>query len=411
MPWSDVRHKFKKGGVQEFAERMCQYARENRWSKNSRSSYKTAHNSWLEFCRVAEVNPTCRHANGRMWSVQETVAHVNTYVAIQCGMRSMHPASIRKTYLPGIVATFEIRREVNNFENAVAQKDVKLILEGCEKMYLKMHPVAETVKIAFGMDLALCSKETMKTMGTFREDPRHMDLKQKRMFVVMCVGIYFMLRKSEHISKKDGSPAGLKRAKVTFLDYNNRPIPYERIGKPGYRAKKVCIPTDFSKTDFSGFGRRPWHVRQEDVRKKDVCIVQILEDWIATTRDMYGAKAEDELYDVPGIEKVTAYRLHQVMRSAVRSYTGDVPIGRIATSHSLRYGGATMMAAAGFPQYLIAHYGGWKADSEALKKYVRPSDESIERVSRYMTDVALAQPSRHYINDAIAVYQSRKSSK
>ena len=360
---------------------------------------------------MAEVNPTCRHANGRMWSVQETVAHVNTYVAIQCGMRGMHPASIRKTYLPGIVATFEIRREVNNFENAVAQKDVKLILEGCEKMYLKMHPVAETVKIAFGMDLALCSKETMKTMGTFREDPRHMDLKQKRMFVVMCVGIYFMLRKSEHISKKDGSPAGLKRAKVTFLDYNNRPIPYERIGKPGYRAKKVCIPTDFSKTDFSGFGRRPWHVRQEDVRKKDVCIVQILEDWIATTRDMYGAKAEDELYDVPGIEKVTAYRLQQVMRSAVRSYTGDVPIGRIATSHSLRYGGATMMAAAGFPQYLIAHYGGWKADSEALKKYVRPSDESIERVSRYMTDMALAQPSRHYINDAIAVYQSRKASK
>ena len=121
---------------------------------------------------------------------------------------------------------------------------------------------------------------------------------------------------------------------------------------------------------------------------------------------MYGAKAEDELYDVPGIERVTAYRLHQVMRDAVRAYAGDVPIGRIATSHSLRYGGATMMASAGFPQYLIAHYGGWTADSEALKRYVRPSDESIERVSRYMTDMALAQPSRLYIDDAITVHQS-----
>jgi hypothetical protein len=54
-----------------------------------------------------------------------------------------------------------------------------------------------------------------------------------------------------------------------------------------------------------------------------------------------------------------------------------------------------MMAAAGFPQYLIAHYGGWRADSEALRRYIVPSDESIARVSKYMTDMALAQPSRH----------------
>jgi hypothetical protein len=362
----------------------------------------------VKFCEVAKVDPDCKHANGRLWSVPETIAHVNTFIAVQCFMRSMHPASLRKTYLPGIKAMFAILQQKNNFENAIGSADVKLVLQGCEKVYLRMHPVAEVLKIAFGMDLALCSKSTMKRMNTFKEAGAYMELKQKRMFVVMCVGIYFMLRKSEHISKKDGSPAGLKRNKITFLDYNNRPIPYHCVGKRGYKAKKVCIPTDFSKTDYSGFGRRPWHTRQEEPEKKEVCIVQILEDWIATTRDRYGAKEEDELYDVPGIERVTAYRLHQVMRDAVRSYTGDVPIGRIATTHSLRYGGATMMAAAGFPQYLIAHYGGWRADSEALRRYIVPSDESIARVSKYMTDMALAQPSRHYIDDAIALYQSRK---
>jgi hypothetical protein len=120
----------------------------------------------------------------------------------------------------------------------------------------------------------------------------------------------------------------------------------------------------FLEDRFFGFGRRPWHISQEDPRKKDVCIVQILEGWIAMTRDEYGTRVEDELYAAPGSEKVTAYRLHQIMRDAVRAYAGDVSIGRIATSHSLRYGGATMMAAAGFPQYLIAHYGGWTADSK-----------------------------------------------
>ena len=37
-----------------------------------------------------------------------------------------------------------------------------------------------------------------------------------------------------------------------------------------------------------------------------------------------------------------------------------------------------------------------------------PSDESNERMSKYLTDMALLQPSRHYIDDAIALYQSRK---
>ena len=60
-----------------------------------------------------------------------------------------------------------------------------------------------------------------------------------------------------------------------------------------------------------------------------------------------------------------------------------------------------MLAAAGFPQYLIAHYGGWKPGSASLERYARPSEESIRRVSEYMTAVALVNPSRHYIQDLI----------
>ena len=66
-----------------------------------------------------------------------------------------------------------------------------------------------------------------------------------------------------------------------------------------------------------------------------------------------------------------------------------------------------MLAGAGFPQYLIAHYGGWTTDSQALKRYVVPSEESIQRVSSYMTSMALGSPSKHYIEDAIAVWDER----
>ena len=49
-----------------------------------------------------------------------------------------------------------------------------------------------------------------------------------------------------------------------------------------------------------------------------------------------------------------------------------------------------------------AHYGGWTADSESLKRYIVPSVESIERVSYYMAKMALERPSEHYLFDAIA---------
>jgi len=72
----------------------------------------------------------------------------------------------------------------------------------------------------------------------------------------------------------------------------------QRIGRGSDDCRGVdCGSDDYlpSWLDYSGFGRRPWHIRQEEPEKKEVCIVKILEDWIATTRDGYRAKEEDEL--------------------------------------------------------------------------------------------------------------------
>jgi len=77
------------------------------------------------------------------------------------------------------------------------------------------------------------------------------------MSCVMAVGINFMFRKGEHICKKNGTPAGLTRNNITFLDYSGHVIPYQLIGAEGYTARKMTINTLFSKTDHSGFGRRP----------------------------------------------------------------------------------------------------------------------------------------------------------
>ena len=127
---------------------------------------------------------------------------------------------------------------------------------------------------------------------------------------------------------------------------------------------------------------------------------------MSLTRDVFGSTEGDGLYHVPGFVDPDMGTLHAVMGATVRSL-GVAGYDMNVTSHSLRYGGATMMAAAGFPQYLIAHYGGWKANSRSLERYARPSDESIQRVSEYMTKMSYQSPSRHYIQDLIARQRGR----
>ena len=172
----------------------------------------------------------------------------------------------------------------------------------------------------------------------------------------MAVGIFFMLRRSEHLVglQRKGSPR-LTRRLVVFYDAKNRKIPYSEVGGR-VKAQKVALNIAFSKTDHSGFGRRTYHMRQGD-KLRDVCIVSILEEWIKMTRDKYKATLDQPLYHIPGLPDLTLEVLHRIMTDTVKSL-GVEDKGIRATSHSLRYGGATMLAAAGFPEYLIAPYGG-----------------------------------------------------
>jgi hypothetical protein len=302
----------------------------------------------------------------------------------------MSPDSIRRTYLPGIAGAFDQLREENRFRSCANSKEIKLLTKGFQRFYDKRNPKSGRIKTSFGMDLDLKSKRIMmsKAVGPVAITQAN------RLFTCMAVGIYFMLRRSEHIHSAGGTATPVHRRNLTFFDKQNQVIPYERIGK--VKAEIVTLNVEFSKTDSSGFGRRVSHIRQDD---EGVCIVSILEKYIATTRDQYGAKESDLLYKIRGVPDLTLPSLHEAMQSAVKALNiaAFVPA---TTSHSLRYGGATMMAAAGFPQYLIAHYGGWTEGSKSLRTYTKPSIQMLMSVSSHMARMARAGTSQQFINDA-----------
>ena len=197
----------------------------------------------------------------------------------------------------------------------------------------------------------------MNRKNTFSEyGPAGQRICQLRAFVAQAFAICFLLRKSEHIPVPPGAVKGtaitLTRKHITFFDKHENAIPYGHVGS--ILAMSVAVNIPYSKTDARGFGRINRHARQPEGSAVD--IVVILEHWICDTRDNYGTGEHESIYAINSrFATFTVDTLHKVMQLTLDDL--GIP-GLRATSHKCRYGGASMLAAAGFPHYVIAMYGG-----------------------------------------------------
>jgi hypothetical protein len=336
------------------------------------------------------------------FSYDDTVDALANYVVVQCGIRKLNPDSVTRTYLPGIAAAFELRNCKNKIRHAVNNRELKLLAKGFQRQYDKYKPKSGRTKIAFGIDMAKRAKTLMNEQNCFgHHNQRSAQMLRQRVYTCMAVGIFFMLRCSEHIKLSRSEKLPLSRRHIIFFDESEKVISYNNIGRK--KAQSVSINVEFSKTDASGFGRRLTHTRQESYHES--CVVCLLEQWFILTRDIYGATDDLGVYEVPGFGSLELHVLHDIMSKTVAVY--DIPTAK-ATSHSLRYGGATMMAAAGFPQYLIAHYGGWTEGSKSLRIYAKPSKEMLERVSSTVVQMADKEPSMMFIRDSLILKHAEK---
>ena len=144
-------------------------------------------------------------------------------------------------------------------------------------------------------------------------------------------------------------------------------------------AKSVEILVPRSKTDQFGYGRVVRHTRVTGPN----CIVKELERWVTHCRDSLGARETDGLFCVGTVPIVTDNDVAAAMKKIV------VHLGWSASkisAHSLRYGGATMLAAAGLPQYVIEYFGGWAEGSKSAKFYMQVSGRSVADVSAVMSE-------------------------
>jgi hypothetical protein len=110
-----------------------------------------------------------------------------------------------------------------------------------------------------------------------------------------------------------------------------------------------------------------------------------------------GAGRESHLFESFGTTLATDESIADAMKAIVRYL--DLGDDRIS-AHSLRYGGATMLASAGLPSYIITYFGGWAEGSSMIRRYAQIGGEAVDNVSSIMSkayDQPLAE-SRTRIN-------------
>jgi hypothetical protein len=300
-----------------------------------------------------------------------------------------------------VATTFDLEGIKNQFGAVIQSRSISLLLKGLINIHHKAEPKALRTKIAFGLDLAIKARNSMELENRFesRWPPLVAKVMRDRIFLCMAVGIFFMLRKSEHMIDGGVLPT-LTRQAIAFIDQNNRPIPYALVNHPGYLADRVFLIIQYSKKDAHGYGRRLVHMRQGP-QHRDVCIVQLLERWIGETRDKFYALPTDHIYHVPNVACMKVQDVVDEMKRVTTKLGVPIDSKNKTSSHSLRYGGATMMAAAGFPQYLVAQYGGWSETSDSLKLYTKLPLPIVNQVSMHMVKMASTNCSEPFIQDSL----------
>ena len=376
------------------------------------ASFKTYDSAWHSWQRCADfygfnvdlMAPDGKTPDGKIPLPLATCANlIDLYIGFECGLRQIKPTSIARTYIPGISKHFVIHSIRNHFKAAAYDDSTQTLLDGYIRIWNEKFPEGQKAKIPFTLVLALEAERLLKAgsiafAGFATTGPTaRAAIDAMRLTCALLFGIFFLLRKGEFLPPSDNQRSAhhpLLRRHLRFLDVDHNEIPYHCVGIT--RASWLTITIEFSKTDQSGCGRIVTH--HIDVDNPLSCIVQRMEAYIALSR-LFGATSDLPLFDIPGFSCLTSYIITALMRRTCQVL--GLPFDRIS-AHSLRYGGATTLAAAGFPEYVIAFYGGWVQGSRAMRKYIKPTPAIIKRVSLHMTQASASLTVQQTVNQILA---------
>ena len=305
-------------------------------------------------------------------AVHQVTNIILSYIGFEIGIRQMSPLSIKQSYLSHVINHFTINRIENHFGYARTSQIVKLTLAGYVKIHHKMNPISGARKFAFTIELVSYLEDAL---NKFKPQWMEQAIAISALSLAMEFGIYFLLRKSEYLPAGSLS-SGLSWKDITFFDDAGLKVQWDKISQHSVKSIQINIGT--SKTDQNGIGRIVKHFRMDGPN----CIVRKTATWARVCRKRLGMIESDFLFGIIGEKPIINSNTVAGAMKAIVKFLGWKP--EKISPHSLRYGGATMLAAAGLPQYVIEYFGGWAAGSKSLKVYAQLGSVAVSNVSKIM---------------------------
>jgi hypothetical protein len=303
---------------------------------------------------------------------------MSKYVCNEVLVRGLSPDSITGSYLTHIKNSFDITGIENHFAAVLISPIFKLSIRGVKRIHSEKNPEGGVKKIAFTLELVKYMDAALPpvphSIDSWKES-----LRRRALVVGLELGIYYLLRRSEFLPCRTSShevSRGIRWRDIKFLDIEGRSIEFNCVSLANAVSASVTVVK--SKMDQFGKGRTRTHKKQIPGH----CIVAVLVSWLLVSKS-HGTGPEGYVFERAGIPIISDDDINAVMKG-IAKFAGLT--SNKTSTHSLRYGGATLLAAAGIPAYAITHFGGWAEGSKMINQYIQLGGQMTDDVSRAMSE-------------------------
>jgi len=244
-------------------------------------------------------------------------------------------------------------------------------------IYRRDNPVAGKRALPF-----TCDKLVFAELKCFNTDSP-----ADRAFLTACkFAVVCMARVSEYLPGKPGVEHWLRSDDVSFSVQDGRIIPSWKINTfPWVQIRSVIFLIRTAKNDIEGEGHRFEYYSKAPSPVRAFDLVFDMYSWVVQARPEMGEPFL-MFQGRPGVKKfLLSYNAFSRGVKKVARAMGLDPVR--FRPHSLRIGGASMLAAAGVPDYVIQKQGRWK--SLAFLEYIRLGKKTFEMALSAMLDPSL----------------------
>jgi len=352
-------------------------------AQSTAAGYSNAWQRWIDFAKSLQVSPfpsthvLCSCILGSVPGL-----HIITLALLFC-THYFYVSKVKATtiwgYLAGIAHNLKCAGEDATF---LVSPQLIMIRAGMRRLQRQTQTCAKG-RLPFTLEMIQAFQQAVSMTPT--------SLANSGLSAAMLLAFSCLLRSSEYIPKLRGKH-WLRACDVQFVLDDGTTVCGHTLTKVLLsRVCEVVIHIRSSKTDQSGEGFTfVFSVNVPSSRNLCLALMQWAVQAKLRDRDPF-LSARDALGKQ--VWCISSNNLTKALRSTVMNVFGFSEIqAKRFTPHSLRFGGASTLAAADIPKYQVQLAGRWK--SEAFLTYVKASFEIFSK-----TQEALANPSLLRVRD------------